>query len=96
MLCFRRTCPFGLPDDAEAGDDVVVVSIGHALRVATAAIAEAPLPAPLAALLAQLERHERNARRRHREALREQLVLPGQPASPSAGASAAAGVQVAL
>ena len=70
MLWSRRTCPFGIPDDADGTDAIIVDSIGHALRAATAEIAEAPLPTELAALLARLQQCERTAQAKQAPALR--------------------------
>jgi hypothetical protein len=95
MLCFRRTCPFGLPDDADATEHITLLSVGYALRMATAHLAEAPLPAALAALLADLARHEHAARRSGSGSRRRRGPLD-QPASPSAGGSAAVEMQVSV
>ena len=95
MLWSRRTCPFGLPDDTEVTDDVILISIGHALQVATSDIVETPLPAPLAALLAQLQRRERNAQARRNAAMRRQRATQRQPADPRVTASVAALTQAA-
>jgi len=55
MLWPRQICPFGLPDEeAETEYDVVLVSVGHVLRVASADITDAPFPAHLAGLLQRL------------------------------------------
>jgi hypothetical protein len=96
MLCFRRACPFGLPDDSEAIDDIVLVSVGHALGVVTAHIAEEPLPAPLARLLARLQRRERNARTRRNTAVRPQPGTRPRPADPRPAIAAAGEPQAAL
>ena len=61
MLSSRRTCPFGLPDEAEDVENVVLVAVGHVLRAATAAMLDAPLSADLIDLLRRIERQERNA-----------------------------------
>jgi len=62
MLWPRRTCPFGLPDDAEDIDNIVLYSIGHVLRATAVDIANAPLPPQFVSLLCQLEQREkRNA-----------------------------------
>jgi len=62
MLWSRRLCPFGLPDEAEGIDNIVLASIGHFLRAATADDAATPLPVRFVSLLGQLERQERIAR----------------------------------
>lgn len=72
MLWSRRMCPFGLPDEAEDIDNIVLASIGHVLRAATTDIVETPLPARFVNLLGRLERRERNARTRRRPAVRRQ------------------------
>jgi hypothetical protein len=90
MLCFRRTCPFGLPDNADATDNVVIASIGHALKVATAGTAEAPLPATIAALLAELERDERRAQARRRTVPRRPRATRVAVVEPRPGAAAEA------
>jgi hypothetical protein len=61
----RLTCLFGLPDEAEGTDDVVLAAIGPVIRAAAADLVEAPLPAEIAALLAQLKRLETNPGDRH-------------------------------
>ncbi len=94
MLCFRRTCPFGLPDDAEAIEDIVLVSVGHALALATAHTIAEPLPASLTALLAQLGRRER-AQSRPSEAPPRQRTARPQSAVASAGTPAIAEAQAA-
>jgi hypothetical protein len=65
----RLTCLFGLPDEAEGIDDVVLAAIGPIIRAAAADLVEAPLPAELAALLAQLTPNPRN---RHKGTARQQ------------------------
>ena len=64
MLSFRsrRTCPFGLPDEAEDVENVILVAVGHVFRTATAPMLDSPLPAELVDLLTQIDRQERNAR----------------------------------
>jgi hypothetical protein len=94
MLCFRRTCPFGLPDDAEAIEDIVLVSVGRALALATAHTIAEPLPAPLTALLAQLGRRER-AQSRPSEAPPHQRTARPQSAVASARTPAIAEAQAA-
>ena len=42
MLSSRRSCPFGLPDEAEDVENVVLVAVGHVFRVATAPMLDAP------------------------------------------------------
>jgi hypothetical protein len=64
MLSSRRMCPFGLPDEAEDIENVVLVAVGHVFRATTAAMLDTPLPAELADLLRRIERQERNARAR--------------------------------
>jgi hypothetical protein len=68
----RLTCLFGLPDDAEEIDDVVLAAIGPVLRAAVSDLVEAPLPAELAALLAQLKRLETSPRNRLEDTARQQ------------------------
>jgi hypothetical protein len=94
MLCFRRTCPFGLPDDAEAIEDIVLVSVGHALALATAHTIAEPLPAPLTALLAQLGRRERAQSRPIEAPPRQRTAGPQSPVA-SAGTSAVAEAKAA-
>ena len=65
MLSSRRMCPFGLPDEAEDIENVVLVAVGHVFRATTAAMLGSPLPAELSDLLRRIERQERNARARH-------------------------------
>ena len=64
MLSYRRSCPFGLPDEAENIGNLVLVAVGHVFRVATAHMLDSPLPADLIDLLRRIERQERNARAR--------------------------------
>ena len=71
MLSSRRTCPFGLPDEAEDVENVVLVAVGHVFRAATAAMLDTPLPAELVGLLRRIERQERNAQA-HRSATLQQ------------------------
>src|SRR5258705_3513412 len=59
MLSSRRSCPFGLPDEAEDIENLVLVSVGRVLRASTAHIADAPLPAGLVGLLRRIEAQER-------------------------------------
>jgi hypothetical protein len=59
MLWPRHTCPFGLPDDAEDIDNIVLYSIGHVLRATAVDIVDAPLPAQFVRLLER--RAEREA-----------------------------------
>jgi hypothetical protein len=94
MLCFRRTCPFGLPDDAEAIEDIVLVSVGHALALATAHTIAEPLPASLTALLAQLGRRERAQSRPIEAPPRQRTAGPQSPVA-SAGTSAVAEAKAA-
>jgi hypothetical protein len=94
MLCFRRTCPFGLPDDAGDIEDIVLVSVGHALAVATAHTIAEPLPAPLTALLAQLGRRERAQSRPIEAPPRQRTAGPQSPVA-SAGTSAVAEAKAA-
>jgi hypothetical protein len=82
MLSYRRSCPFGLPDEAEDIENLVLVAIGHVFRTATAPMLDTPLPAELADLLRRIERQERNAharrsatpQRRRRATLREPVA----------------------
>ena len=71
MLSSRRVCPFGLPDEAEDIENVVLVSVGHVFRAATAPMLDNPLPAELAGLLRQIERQERNAQARRGATLQQ-------------------------
>ena len=64
MLSYRRSCPFGLPDEAEDIENLVLVAVGHVFRTATAPMLNSPLPAELIDLLRRIERQERNARAR--------------------------------
>ncbi len=64
MLSSRRTCPFGLPDEAKNIENLVLVAVGHVFRAATAAMLDSPLPAELSDLLRRIERQERNAQAR--------------------------------
>jgi hypothetical protein len=61
MLSSRRTCPFGLPDEAEDIENLLLVAVGHVFRVATAHMLHGPLPADLIDLLRPIERQERKA-----------------------------------
>jgi hypothetical protein len=86
MLSSRRMCPFGLPDEAEDVENVVLVAVGHVFRAATAPMLDSPLPAELAGLLRQIDRQERNApvRRsaalqRHRRATLHEPVASSTP-----------------
>jgi hypothetical protein len=54
----RRTCPFGLADEAEHTENIILAAIGYSLREATTDVTLAPLPESLAALLRQLETRE--------------------------------------
>jgi hypothetical protein len=94
LCCFRRTCPFGLPDDAEAIEDIVLVSVGHALALATAHTIAEPLPASLTALLAQLGRRERAQSQPSQAPPRQRTARP-QSAVASAGTPAIAEAQAA-
>jgi len=107
MLSSRRMCPFGLPDEAEDVENVVLVAVGHVFRAATAPMLDSPLPAELAGLLRQIDRQERNApvRRsaalqRHRRAMLHEPVASSTPAparpSRRGDASAAMKAQTAL
>jgi hypothetical protein len=80
MLWSRRLCPFGLPDEAEGIDNIVLASIGHFLRAATADDGE-PLPVRFVSLLGQLERQERIARARRDASPRRRQggILRGGP-----------------
>ena len=81
MLSSRRTCPFGLPDEAEDVENVVLVAVGHVFRAATAHMLDSPLPAELVALLRRIGRQERNARaRRAASPERRQRTSPRDPA----------------
>jgi hypothetical protein len=64
MLSSRRTCPFGLPDEAEDIENLVLVAVGHVFRATTAPMLDGPLPAELAGLLRQIDRQERNVQAR--------------------------------
>ncbi len=69
MLSSRRTCPFGLPDEAKNIENLVLVAVGHVFRTATAPMLNSPLPAELIDLLGRIERQERNARARRNATL---------------------------
>jgi len=58
MLWPRHTCPFGLPDDADCAENIVLLAIGYSIREASTDITDAPLPAGLVALLRKLEMQE--------------------------------------
>ena len=83
MLSSRRTCPFGLPDEAEDVENVVLVAVGHVFRATTAAMLDTPLPAELADLLRRIERQERNARARRSATL--QRRQPSKSRDPAEG-----------
>ena len=51
----RHTCPFGLPDELECTENIVLTAVGHVLRETGTDLIEAPLPAQIAALLCQLD-----------------------------------------
>ena len=94
MLSSRRTCPFGLPDEAEDVENVVLVAVGHVLRAATAAMLDAPLPADLIDLLRRIERQERNARARRSATLqRRRRATLHEPVARCAGRHAQASDQ---
>jgi hypothetical protein len=85
MLWPRHTCPFGLPDDAEDIDNIILYSIGHALRAMAVDIADAPLPPQLVRLLRQLERQEeRNAWASRSAAVRRPPAIIREPMHPVA------------
>jgi hypothetical protein len=107
MLSSRRTCPFGLPDEAEDVENLVLVAVGHVYRTATAPMLDTPLPAELAGLLRQIDRQERSAQarrsatlpRRRRATLHEPVarsVRHLQASDPRADASAAMKAQSAV
>jgi hypothetical protein len=107
MLSSRRSCPFGLPDEAEDIENLVLVSVGHVFRAATAPMLDSPLPAELAGLLRQIDRQERNAQaprsatlqRRRRAALHEPVarsVRHLQASDQRADASVAMKAQTAV
>ena len=86
MLSSRRSCPFGLPDEAQDIENVVLVAVGHVFRAATAPMLDSPLPAELAGLLRQIDRQERNAQarrsatlQRHRRATLREPIASGTP-----------------
>jgi hypothetical protein len=84
MLSSRRICPFGLPDEAEDVENVVLAAVGHTFRAATAPMLDTPLPAELAGLLRRIDRQERNAQARGRAALpRRRRVKLGDRPSPA-------------
>ena len=85
MLSSRRSCPFGLPDEAEEIENLVLVAVGHVFRTATAPMLDTPLPAELAGLLRQIDRQERNAQA-HRSATlqRRRRATLHEPAAHSA------------
>ena len=82
MLWPCQICPFGLPNEGEdeAVGDIVLVSIGHFLRV-TATDIDQPLPVRLAGLLHQLDRVERSGR--GKAVLRRKRAIPREPMRPA-------------
>jgi hypothetical protein len=107
MLSSRRSCPFGLPDEAEDVENVILVAVGHVFRAATAHMLDSPLPAELVDLLRRIERQERNAQaprgsslpRRRRAALHEPVARSAprlQASDRRADASAAMKAQTAV
>lgn len=58
MLWPCHTCPFGLPDEAEYSDNIILLAIGHSFREAARGITEAPLPPQFIALLQRLKERE--------------------------------------
>jgi hypothetical protein len=80
MLWPRHTCPFGLPDDAEDIDNVILYSIGHVLRATAVDITGAALPVQFVRLLRELERREeRTALVLRSAALRQPRTLIREP-----------------
>ena len=85
MLSSRRTCPFGLPDEAEDIENLVLVAVGHVFRAATAHMLDSPLPAELVDLLRQIDRQERNAQARRSATLqRRRRATLHEPVARSA------------
>ena len=73
----RLTCLFGLPDDADETDDVVLAAIGPVIRAAAADIVEAELPPELVALLAQLNQQRPPVARQRRRSMARQQAPAG-------------------
>ena len=107
MLSSRRSCPFGLPDEAEDIENLVVVAVGHVFRAATAHMLDSPLPTELVDLLRRIDRQERNAQarrsatlqRRRRATLHEPVTRSArhlQASDPRADASGAMKAQTAV
>ena len=107
MLSSRRSCPFGLPDEAEDVENLVLVAVGHVFRAATAHMLDSPLPTELVDLLRQIDRQERNAQaqrsatlqRRRRATLHEPVARRArhlQASDQRADASAAMKAQTAV
>jgi hypothetical protein len=102
MLSSRRSCPFGLPDEAEDIENLVLVAVGHVFRATTAHMLDSPLPTELVDLLGRIDRQERNAQarrsatlqRRRRATLHEPLHL--QASDQRADASGAMKAQTAV
>ena len=85
MLSSRRSCPFGLPDEAEEIENLVLVAVGRVFRAATAHMLDSPLPVELAGLLRQIDRQERNAQARRGATLqRRRRAALHEPVAPSA------------
>src|SRR5436190_17861979 len=81
MLWPRHTCAFGLADDAENVDHVVLVAIGRVLRVTSTDISDASLPVQLATLLRQIERREQSACLGRRSAKRRRGGAQNMPSA---------------
>jgi hypothetical protein len=83
MLSSRRSCPFGLPDEAEDIENFVLVAVGHVFRAATAPMLDSPLPSELAGLLRQIDRQERNAQARRSATLQRRRAALREPVARS-------------
>jgi hypothetical protein len=57
----RLTCHFGLPEEAEQTNNLILDSVGPILRADGREIVEAPLPTEFLELLNQLERPKPNS-----------------------------------
>lgn len=68
-----RTCPFGLPDEAECPEHLILHAIGYSLRETTTDITHAPLPSHFVVLLRKLEKRERSLRAEELAARRQRI-----------------------
>ena len=107
MLSSRRICPFGLPDEAEDTDNVVLAAVGHVFRTTTVSMLDSPLPAEFVGLLRRIERQDRTAhagrratlQRRRRTTMHEPVARGArhlQASDQRADASVAVKAQTAL